>query len=300
MARRAFGRLPVEAAKEAAAAGQYWNSRLVDVKKDTFIVQLTGVEQVRGKDAYHIHVLLGPGVTREVFFDTQTHLMLRESGAVEQFDYEDYRPVNGIQTPYGIELHKGGHDYKISVTRAEFNSTVDNAVFDFPKASGIPLPDMKALLLDISKNQKALEELQRQYTWRVNSEEDEAGSKGQTKPKTIREVEVFPIAGGGTVGHLIGEGRQAAERRREERKKTSASTRRTKNGPRSKPRRRRNWPPIPKNKPKSRQSETRKKRRAFRIFCAPSASPIRGANDSAARKCWRSTLVRTPITSRSP
>ncbi len=220
-----------EAAKEAAGAGQYWNSRLVDVKKDKFIVQLIGVEQVRGKDAYHIHVLLAPGVTRELFFDTQTHLMLRETGAAEQFDYEDYRPVNGIQTPYGIELHKGGRDYKISITRAEFNSTVDNAVFDFPKASGIPLPDMKALLLDLSKNQKALEELRRQYTWRVTAEEDAADSQGQTKPKTIRESEIFPIAGGGAVEHLIakdGKPLSGDEKKKEDQRFNKAYEERTK------------------------------------------------------------------------
>jgi hypothetical protein len=192
-----------DAAKEAEASGRYWNSRLADVKKDKLIVQLTGVEHMRGRDAYHIHVLLGAGVTRDAFFDMQTHLMVRETGAAEQFDYADYRPVNGIQTPYGIELHKGGHDYKISVTRAEFNSTVDNAVFDFPKAAGIPLPDMKALFLDLSKNENALEKLRRQYTWHETSENDEIDSKGQTKSKTILEAEVFPIAGGGTVAHLL-------------------------------------------------------------------------------------------------
>ncbi len=191
------------AAKEAEAAGLYWNGRLAEVKKDKIIVQLAGVEQVRGKDAYHIHALLGPGITREAFFDTQTHLMVRETGAAEQFDYEDYRPVNGIQTPYRIELRKGGHDYKISVTRAEFNSSVDNAVFDFPKAAGIPLPDMKALFLELSKNQEAVEELRRQYTYHMTTETEQADSKGQTTSKTIREVEVFQIAGGGTVEHLI-------------------------------------------------------------------------------------------------
>jgi hypothetical protein len=192
-----------DAAKQAAAAGRYWNGRLADLKKDKLIVELAGIEPVRGRDAYHIHAVLGPGVSRELFFDTKTHLMVRETSTAEQFDYDDYRLVHGIQTPYQIELHKGGHDYRISVTRADFNSPVENSVFDFPKAAGIPLPDMKALFLDLSKNQKALEEIQRQYTWHMTSEEQETDSKGQTKPKTIREVEMFPIAGGGTVGHLI-------------------------------------------------------------------------------------------------
>jgi hypothetical protein len=219
------------AAKEAEGAGQYWNSRLADVKKSKLVVQLVGVEQVRGRDAYRVKVSLGMGATREVFFDTQTHLIVRETGAAEQFDYEDYRAVNGIQTPYRIELHKGGHDYEISVTRAEFNSMVDNAVFDFPKASGVPLPDMKALFLDLSKNQKALEELRRQYTWHVTEEEDEADSKGQTKPKTILESEVFPIAGGGAVGHLIaknGKPLSGDEKKKEDERFNKAYEERTK------------------------------------------------------------------------
>jgi hypothetical protein len=191
------------AAKEAEGAGLYWNFRLADINKDKVIVQSAGVEQVRGKDAYHVHAVLSPGVTREVFFDTQTHLMVRETGGGEQFDYGDYRPVNGIQAPYEIEFHKGGHNYKISVTRAEFNAPVDNSVFDFPKAAGIPLPDMKALFLDVSKNQKTLEELHRQYTYHVTTETVQADSKGQPKSKTVREFEVFPIAGGGQVWHLI-------------------------------------------------------------------------------------------------
>jgi len=189
------------AAKEAEGAGQYWNSRLADPKKSKLVVQLVGVERVRGRDAYRMKVLLGMGEAREVFFDTETHLIVRETGGAEQFDYEDYRPINGIQTPGGIELYKGGHDYRISVTRAEFNSAVDNSVFDFPKAAGIPLPDMKALFLDVTKNQKTLEELRRQYTFHVTTEMEQADSKSQSK--TTREVEVFPISGGGSVGHLI-------------------------------------------------------------------------------------------------
>jgi len=192
-----------DAAKEAEAAGRYRNGRLADLKKDKLIVQLAGIEKVRGRDAYHIHAVLGAGVTRELFFDTKTHLMVRETVATEQFDYDDYRLVHRIQTPYQIELHRGGHDYRVSVTRAEFNSPVDNSVFDFPKAAGIPLPDMKALFLDLSKNQKALEEMRRLYTWHATVEAQETDSKGQIKPKTVLELEVFPIAGGGAVGHLI-------------------------------------------------------------------------------------------------
>ncbi len=191
-----------EAAKEAEAAGRYWNGRLTDVKKDKIILQLTGPEKVRGRDAYHIQVLLGPGIAREVFFDTQTHLITRETTPSQQFDYDDYRPVQGIQTPYRIDLRRGGHEYKILLTGAEFNTPVDQAVFSFPRAATIPLPDMKALFLEVSRNQKAVEEMQKQYTCHLISEREEAASKGQEKPKTILEFEVFYV-GGEEVRHLV-------------------------------------------------------------------------------------------------
>ncbi len=190
-------------AKQAEASAQYWNSRLIDLKKAKLNVQLVGAEAVRGRDAYHLQVIISPGVTRDVFFDTQTHLIVRETGAGEQFDYDDYRAVNGIQTPYWIELHQGNHDYKISVTRAEINSSIDNSVFDFPRTAGIPLPDMKTLFLDLIRNQQAIEEVRHQYTCHVIAEEEEVDSKGQTKSTKTEESEVFPVKNGRQVRHLL-------------------------------------------------------------------------------------------------
>lgn len=191
-----------EAAKEAEAAGRYWNSRLLDLKKDKLTAQLLGVEKIRGRDAYHILVRLGPGSAREVFIDIRTHLIARETTPTEQFDYDDYRTVQGIQTPYRIELQRGGHDYKISVTRAEINMPVDDAVFNFPRTTGSPLPDTRALLLEVAKNQDAVEAMAKQYTCRLTSEEEEVDSKGQLKSRRVEEFEVFDIAGE-EVRHLM-------------------------------------------------------------------------------------------------
>jgi len=196
------------AEKEAEGWGLFWNGRLADAKKDKLIVQLKGTEMVRGREAYHLQVKLAPGAMRDVYVDTQSHLIVGEAagqGTPEeaQFDYDDYRPVNGTPTPFQIELHKNGQAYKVSVTRAEFNTAVDGAVFDFPKASLAPLPDMKALFLDLSKNQKEVEDLRRQYTYRVTMETEAENAKDKAGSKTIQESEVFPIAGGGEVWHLI-------------------------------------------------------------------------------------------------
>jgi outer membrane biogenesis lipoprotein LolB len=197
----AAGTLTGEAAKEAEASGRYWNNRFADPDKSRLIVQMVGVEKVGRRDAYHVQAQPGPGITREVFFDAQTHLIAREARAGEQIDYDDYRPVNGIQMPFRLEVHRGSHTYKISVTRAEINAPVDDSVFDFPKARGTKLPDIADLIREVSRNQKAVDEMQKEYTCHLTVEQDETGSKG-ARIMRIREFEVFNIAGD-EVRHLI-------------------------------------------------------------------------------------------------
>jgi hypothetical protein len=181
------------ASSGAEAWGRYLNGRLVDTKKDKLTLQLTGVETVNGRDAYHIRVVFGPKVVREVFFDKASHFIVRESFGEEQFDYDDYRPVNGVQTPHKIELRRGGRKYAISVTRTEYDTTVDDSVFDFPRREGTPLPDIPALLGQVNKNQKALEETRKDYTCHLTTEEEESDPDGKTK--TTSEYEVFHVAG---------------------------------------------------------------------------------------------------------
>jgi hypothetical protein len=141
------------------AAGQYYNSRLVDLKKTKLSVSFVGHAQVRGKDALQIEVSGTPGVKRQVFFDPQTHLIVKESGPVGGVDeilYDDYRAVAGVKLPYRIELHRGSDVYPVAVTHAALDETVGERVFDFPKKSQVRLPDLKALFEEIEQNQKAI------------------------------------------------------------------------------------------------------------------------------------------------
>lgn len=191
-------------AREVEAESEYWNSRLADTKKAKLGLKLVGVEKVRGRDAFHLQVTVAQGIVREVYFDTQTHLIVHEEGGGEQRDYADYRAVNGIRMPFEIEVHKGGHDYTVSVTRAEVNLPVDNSVFDFPKSAAVALPDMKALFLDLGKNQKELEELRHQYTYHMTMETELLDSKNLAKGEEVREFDVLPLEGGGDMSHYVG------------------------------------------------------------------------------------------------
>src|SRR5580692_10502533 len=85
------------------AAGLYYNSRLVNAKKNKLGVAFIGHAQVRGKDAVQIEITTPAGLKRDVFFDPQTHLIVKETAAIggidEQILYDDYRPVSGLKLP---------------------------------------------------------------------------------------------------------------------------------------------------------------------------------------------------------
>jgi hypothetical protein len=112
-----------------------------------------------------------------------------------ELDYDDYRPVNGIQAPQHVELRHAGHEYKIAVTRAEFNAVVEDSVFDIPRPSAGDLPDIKTLILQVAKNQKAIDEMTKEYTCHVREEEQKINSKGQVTSATVSEYESFYVGG---------------------------------------------------------------------------------------------------------
>ncbi len=113
---------------QVEAAAQFYNSRLVNPKKSKIAVAFVGHSQVRGKDALQLEVTTATGTKRQVFFDPQAHLIVKEAapvgGVEEEILYDDYRAVDGVRLPYKIELHRGSDRYDIDVTRAAINGTV--------------------------------------------------------------------------------------------------------------------------------------------------------------------------------
>ncbi len=89
------------------AAGLYYNSHLVNAKKNKLGLAFIGHAEVRGKDTLQIEITTPAGLKREVFFDPQSHLIVKESAAIggidEEVFYEDYRPAgSSLKLPYKI------------------------------------------------------------------------------------------------------------------------------------------------------------------------------------------------------
>ncbi|HEV1995908.1 MAG TPA: hypothetical protein VGR03_16365 [Candidatus Acidoferrum sp.] len=181
------------------AAAQYYNSRLLNHKKSKIALRLVGHAQVRGRDALQLEVTTATGVKRQVFFDPQTHLIVKEAATVggveEEILYDDYRTIDGVKLPYKVELHRGSDKYDISVTRAAINGTVGERVFDFPIKSQVKLPDLKALFKEIDDNQKAIDKIKENYTGTRAEEETEFESSGKVKKREVTEYTFFYLNG---------------------------------------------------------------------------------------------------------
>jgi len=181
------------------AAARYYNSRLLDPKKNKLVITYVSAAQVRGKDASQLQVTMPSGVKWQVFFDAQSHLIVKESallgGQNQEIFYDDYRPENGVQLPHKIELHRGSAIYSIDVTRAAVNEPVGERVFDFPRKSQVQLPDLKALFKQIDANQQALDKIKENYAGTKIEEETEY--EGSVKPKKpdVRESTFFYLDG---------------------------------------------------------------------------------------------------------
>jgi len=181
------------------AAAQYYNTRLVNPKKEKITLAFVGRSQVRGKDSLEVELTSATGVKRHVFFDPQTHQIAKEAATVggveEEILYDDYRAVEGVRLPNKIELHRSGAKYDITVTRAAVNGTIGERVFDFPIKSQVKLPDLKALFKEIDDNQKAIDKIKENYAGTEVEEETEYEGDGKVKKHEQRESTFFYLDG---------------------------------------------------------------------------------------------------------
>ncbi|HZV89452.1 MAG TPA: hypothetical protein VFF95_18020 [Candidatus Binatus sp.] len=185
--------------QQLEAASLCYNSRLLNLKKHKLAVAFIGHAQVRGNDALQLELTTPTNIRRELFFDPQSHLLVKESAPVAGLDeeilYDDYRTVDGVKLPYKIELHRGPDTYDINITRAAINGTVGERTFDFPIKSQVKLPDLKALFKEIDENQKVADKIRENYAGTRVEEETEFEKDGKVKKTTVNEYTFFYLNG---------------------------------------------------------------------------------------------------------
>jgi hypothetical protein len=188
-----------EESSQLEAAGQYYNVRLLNLKRNKLALSLVGRAQVRGKDAWQIEVTAANGIERQIYFDAATHLIVEEKASIGGVEvamlYGDYRTIAGVKVPYEIELRRGKDIYRIQVTRAGINGAIAQQVFDFPKTSQVQLPDLKALFKKIDENQKTIRKITENYTGTRTEEETELDGAGKVKKVETNQYSFFYLNG---------------------------------------------------------------------------------------------------------
>jgi hypothetical protein len=181
------------------AAGLYYNTHLLNAKKNKLGLGFAQAAKINGKDALEIEATSPSGVQRRIAFDAHTHLILREAATIGGVDqeilYDDYRLVDKLKIPYRVVLRRGADTYDITVTRAAVNDTVGERVFDFPKKSQVQLPDLKALFKEIDENQKAIDKIKENYAGTRTEEQTEFDKTGKITKREQNEYTFFYFHG---------------------------------------------------------------------------------------------------------
>ena len=208
---------------EMEAAAQIANSRLLDLKKNKLQVAYAGTAPVRGRDAVQLEVVTASGVRRQVYFDAQSHLLVKESATVggvnREILYSDYRAEAGIQVPHQIDMQTGAESCRIVLTRVAVNEAVAERVFDFPRKSQAPLPDLKVLFKQLEENQKAIDKVKENYAGTRAEENTEYEGDGRVKKHETAEYTFFYLEGEEISTQVKKDGKPLSE---EERKKEAA------------------------------------------------------------------------------
>jgi outer membrane lipoprotein-sorting protein len=180
------------------AAAQFYNTHLLHLKRDKLAVVLVGSAEVQGKNAWHVQLTSTAGAKRALFFDLQSHLLVKEAaitgGVNVEMYYSDFRTVDGIRVPFKIELHREKDVYQIVMNTVLVNGTVGERTFDFPIRSQVQLPDLKALFKEIDDNQKAIDKLKENYAG-TRIEEGIEPDEGKGKQAQRREYTFFYLNG---------------------------------------------------------------------------------------------------------
>ncbi len=179
------------ASKGFQAEASYRNSRWLNVKNEKSKLVYGGTSEVNGKPANLVTINTLKGIQIKLFFDSSSGLLLREEfpqGETPKiFDYDNYKPVSGIQTAFRITLKMDEEAYQIELADARYNQQISRKIFDIPSISTEPLPDIKGLLEEIRRNSEKLDEILENYSYtetRIERDLDKEGNlieKGSEK-----------------------------------------------------------------------------------------------------------------------
>lgn len=171
-----------KASLDLRAEADFRNNLWLNHRKERAKAVSCGRTEVSGRTANCVSLNTNKGVNIRIHFDAVSGLPVREEFPIGELtrtlDYGDYRPVNGIQEPFSVEMRVGDAIFRILLTEVVHNSALTRAEFDFPKMSGEPLPDIPTLLRDLQSNEDRVEQMLDNYSYTQKVIRRELGKDG--------------------------------------------------------------------------------------------------------------------------
>jgi len=175
----------------------YRNNRWLDYKKHGAKIVYAGAETVSGAPARAVTMIDARGVKIRMFFDAASGLLVKEElpagGESKTVEYGDYRPVEGVMEPFAITLVEDGERYEIKIDRVMRDRRLDRKLFDFPRPSEEPLPDLDALFDQLRLRQGEVERLREKfaYTETATSYQLDKDGLAREKESETREMTFY-------------------------------------------------------------------------------------------------------------
>lgn len=129
-----------------ARDGQVIDGPLMDYAAKGIAVRLDGSDQIEGRRAYRLNVMLPSGINHRVWVDAQTFLEVKSdrassnafgtAGRVEVF-YRNYRMLDGLQIPFTVESGSAAAKTtdRMVIDMILLNPPLDDDLFAKPKVT---------------------------------------------------------------------------------------------------------------------------------------------------------------------
>ncbi|MGK9476806.1 insulinase family protein [Melioribacter sp. OK-6-Me] len=111
---------------------------VLDYSKYGITPELTGMENINGKDAYRVVLTSAGGKKTTQYFDPETWLLIRSITSIstpqgsftQTTDMSDYKEVNGVKYPFKYIQSFGPQSIELNVSTIEINTGLPDSLFE--------------------------------------------------------------------------------------------------------------------------------------------------------------------------
>lgn len=182
------------ASRELQAEANWRAHRWLNYKKERSKLSPPTSTEIDGRRVNLIVLTTVRNIQIKSYFDATTGRLIREElpldGLSRRFDYDDYRLVDQVWEPHRITMTIGDQIYEIKVDRIIHNPRLERALFDFPRISSEPLPDIDALLKAVGENEDRIDEILDKYTYTETIVKREIDDRGKSTEKESNAYEL--------------------------------------------------------------------------------------------------------------